>query len=458
MKAKNLQHLYWRAGFGINPNELLFFSKKNRKEVVSYLFKNSSSFTPLQVDTSEFDEFLYTMSKPSKTKLRELIKRSDEKSLEFNVSWINRLIQPKELLREKMTLFWANHFVCQDKNIVFIQHYNNTLREYALGNFGDFLKAISKEASMIKYLNNKQNRKEKPNENFARELLELFTLGTGNYSEKDIKEAARAFTGWNHTKSGSFKLRSDQHDFGYKSFLGFEGDFDGDDIIEIILKQKQCAVFICSKIYKYFVNDEIDSERINEMAELFYQNYDINEVMQFVFLSEWFYENKNIGSKVKSPIELIVGMNKIVPVEFSNDKELYYLQKLLGQILLRPPNVAGWKGGKKWIDSNTIMIRLKLASILLNNAIIALDEKGDYKDTYEVYYKKMNSRKKKIETVPDWKVFEIEFKNTNITDLKDSLILSEINEGTEQLLNQLEIDNKKDYCIQLMSLPEYQMC
>ncbi len=458
MKAKNLQHLYWRAGFGINPNELFQLSKKSKKEVVYELFKKSSSSTPLLVDTSEFDKFLYTMSKPSKTKLRELIKRSDEKSLEFNASWIDRLIQPKELLRERMTLFWANHFVCQDKNIVYIQHYNNTLRKYALGNFGEFLKAISKEASMIKYLNNKQNRKERPNENFARELLELFTLGVGNYSEKDIKEAARAFTGYNHTKSGSFEFRREQHDFGNKSFLGFEGNFDGDDIIEIILKQKQCAVFICSKIYKYFVNDEIDNERVNEMAELFYQNYDINEVMQFVFLSEWFYENKNIGSKIKSPIELIVGMNKIVPVEFNKDRELYYLQKLLGQILLRPPNVAGWKGGKNWIDSNTIMIRLKLPSIVLNNAIIALDEKGDYKDTYEMYYNKMNNRKKKLETIAYWKVFEIEFKNTKITDLKDLLILSELNEGTEQLLNQLEMDNKKDFCIQLMSLPEYQMC
>jgi len=458
MKTKNLQHLYWRTGFGINPIELTQLSKKSRKEVVFELFNKSSSYTPLLIDTSEFDDFLYTMSKPSKARRKELIKRSKVKSLEYNVSWVERLIQPKELLREKMTLFWANHFVCQDKNIVFIQHYNNELRKHALGNFGAFLKAISKEASMINYLNNKQNRKEKPNENFARELLELFTLGTENYSEKDIKEAAKAFTGWNHTRSGSFEFRRNQHDFENKSFLGFEGNFNGDDIIDIILKQKQCAVFICSKIYKYFVNDTIDHQHVNKMAELFYQDYDINKIMQFVFLSDWFYDKKNIGSKIKSPIELIVGINKIVPVQFENNKQLVYLQKLLGQVLLRPPNVAGWKGGKNWIDSNTMMIRLKLASIILNNAIIALDEKGDFKDSYEVYYKKINDRKKRLQTVPNWKLFETEFINTDIKDLKYVLILAEFNEGTDQLLDQLKMDKKKDFCIQLMSLPEYQMC
>lgn len=129
------------------------------------------------------------------------------------------MLNPKELLRERMTLFWANHFVCKDSNIKYVQRYNNTLRTHALGNFRDFVKAVSKEAAMLNYLNGKQNRKQKPNENFARELMELFTLGEGQYSETDIKESARAFTGYNHDFEGNFKFRPFQHDNGIKSFL-----------------------------------------------------------------------------------------------------------------------------------------------------------------------------------------------------------------------------------------------
>ena len=458
MKVKHIQHLYWRAGFGIQPEELVNLSKISKTEIVMNLFKDSSTITSLKIDTSEIDEVIYSMSKVSKSKLRMLLKKSNLKSLELNTAWINRLIQPKELLRERMTLFWANHFVCEDKNIVYIQQYNNTLRKHALGNFGDFIKAISKEASMIKYLNNKQNRKAKPNENFARELLELFTLGNGNYSEKDIKEAAKAFTGYNHTRAGEYQFRKLQHDFEKKEFLDSKGNFDGDDIIDIILKEKQCARFICTKMYKYFVNETLDKEHIEKMTAIFFKDYDIEKLMRFVFLSEWFYDAKNIGSKIKSPIELLVGMHKIVPVTFSDDKGLLYLQKLLGQVLLRPPNVAGWKGGKTWIDSNTIMIRLKLASILLNNAIIALEEKGDFEDSFQMYYDKMKRRNKKLDTTPNWNTFERVFKNTTIEELKDTLILCDLNKGTQQLLNQLETDTKRAYCIQLMSLPEYQLC
>ena len=136
------------------------------------------------------------------------------------------------------------------------------MRENALGNFGDFVKAISKEASMLKYLNNKQNVKQKPNENFGRELLELFTLGIGNYTEKDIKETSRAFTGWNHKIQGEFNMIDKRHDFGLKTFMGESGKFNGDDIIDIILKQKQCARFICTKVYKEFVSYTIDEKRV----------------------------------------------------------------------------------------------------------------------------------------------------------------------------------------------------
>ncbi|QCX40204.1 DUF1800 domain-containing protein [Aureibaculum algae] len=458
MKAKHIQHLFWRAGFGINPEALEIHSKKNRKKVVAELFENSVSSNPLLIDTSELVSTYLNMDKSDKLAKQKLAKENRKKQLEFNSAWLKRLMTSKQMLREKMTLFWANHFVCQDNNIVYIQKYNNTLRKHALGNLNDFVKAISKETAMIRYLNTKQNRKSKPNENFARELLELFTLGTGNYTETDIKEAARAFTGYNHNLKGAFNFNKKQHDFKSKTFLGETGNFDGDAVIDIVLKQKACATFICEKIYRNFVNEIPNSEHINQMAQVFYPRYDIENLMQFIFNSDWFYEEINIGCLIKSPVELMVGMHNVVPFEFQNPKNAYYIQKLLNQVLLRPPNVAGWKGGRSWIDSNTILIRLKLPSILLNNAIIALEEKGEFEDSYQKYYAKMNTRKKRIKTIVDWNMLDKHFETINISAMKDLLLVSPINKGTEDLLHHLTMDNKQEVCVQLMSLPEYQLC
>ncbi|MBJ2174934.1 DUF1800 domain-containing protein [Aureibaculum sp. A20] len=458
MKAKHIQHLFWRAGFGITPAALEIHSKKNRKKIVAEFFENSKKSTPLTVDTSELISTFLNMDKTDKLAKQKLAEANRQKQFELNSAWLLRLTNSKEILREKMTLFWANHFVCQDNNTIYIEQFNNTLRKHALGNLNDFVKAISKETAMIRYLNTKQNRKLKPNENFARELLELFTLGTGNYTETDIKEAASAFTGYNHNLKGAFHFNKKQHDFKSKTFLGETGNFNGDAIIDIILKQKDCATFICKKIYQNFVNDTPNSEHVNQMAELFYPKYDIGELMQFVFNSDWFYEDNNIGCLIKSPVELMIGMYNVVPFEFHDSKSPYYIQKLLNQVLLRPPNVAGWKGGKTWIDSNTILIRLKLPSVLLNNAIIALEEKGEFEDSYQKYYANVSKRKKAIKTTVDWNTFDKNFKKISISEMKDFLLVSPLNTGTRDLLHQLTMDNKQEVCVQLMSLPEYQLC
>ncbi len=390
MNTQHLQHLYLRAGFGIGYNKLSRLKSLSKTAVVSNLFSEKDSVLPLEIELSELKkQYLehFKNGKPllDKKSLMALQKMSREKIQELNIAWINRLNNPQSVLTEKMTLFWANVFVCRDTNIFHIQHYNNTLRQHALGDFRQFVKAIAKEASMSKYLNNKQNIKQSPNENFARELMELFTLGIGHYSEHDIKEAARAFTGWANKLNGDFYVRVRQHDFGEKTFMGKTGNFDGDAIIDIILKQKQCARFICAKIYRYFINPEINTDRLEELTSIFYKNYNIEELMRYVFNSDWFYQEENIGAKIKSPIELLVGMHQIIPFEFQKPKQLLYLQKLMGQILLNPPNVAGWKGDKNWIDSNTLMLRLKLPSILLNNAVINLQEKGEFEDSFDAY-------------------------------------------------------------------------
>ncbi|QHI38732.1 hypothetical protein IMCC3317_41260 [Kordia antarctica] len=457
MTLQEIVHIYYRVGFGISYAEATILQKESKETIVNELFNASREVKPLAIDISELTAKVKNLNMKDRKKLRSLIKDSTKKVHELNIAWIYKLGNTEQLLREKMTLFWANHFVCQDNNILHIQHYNNTLRKHALGNFKDFVIAISKEASMIKYLNTKQNKKAKPNENFARELMELFTLGRDNYSEKDIKESARAFTGWNHDFMGNFRLRRFQHDTEEKTFFGETGNFDGEDIIDIILKQKQCAKYICEKIYRYFVNDTIDDSRVSEMTTIFFKDYDIENLMRFVLLSDWFYDEKNIGTKIKSPIEFLVGVHRIVPMQFEKPRELIYLQKLLGQHLLFPPNVAGWKGGRNWINPNTMMLRLNLPSVLLANGPISLDEKGEFEDDFQRFNNKRN-KQRKLKVLPDWETFHSQQKDVTLKQLQQTIIVSPLNSGTAAYLEKLETQDLKKYSIQLMSLPEYQLC
>jgi uncharacterized protein (DUF1800 family) len=309
---------------------------------------------------------------------------------------------------------------------------------------------------MIKFLNLNQNIKSSPNENFARELLELFTLGEGNYTEMDIKACSRAFTGYAHAFNGDFRFRKRQHDYGKKRFFEKEGFFNGDDIIDIILEQKQCAKFICEKIYRYFVNTRLNVDHIKDMVRVFYGNYDIEKLMRYVFSSEWFYKYGNIGSKIKSPIELIVGIQRIIPVYFAKDNELLRLQVLLDQQLLNPPNVAGWKGGTSWITTNSLMLRIKLPSMLLEKESYSYQYRGNPRNLRVVTVK--NEYQEKLTVYVDWKAYKQSVKKVSLEMLKDTLILCEINQGTKDYINQLRRRANRKNLVNLMSLPEYQMC
>ena len=443
MKTKQLQHLFLRAGFGITPQLVNDLSKKNKKKVVDFLF-STTTFQPLEIDLSELSIYTQEYQK-NKTFSMEFQRKSNEKIREYNKIWIERLANSDTLLREKMTLFWANHFVCKNQNIYFVQQYNNTLRKNALGNFGDFVKEISKEPAMLNYLNSRQNRKKQPNENFARELMELFTLGVGNYSENDVKESARAFTGYSYNFDGAFTIAKYHHDDDLKTFFDETGNFSGDDIINIILKQEQCARFICEKIYGFFVNDQVNEKHVDELTAVFYEDYNIEKLMKFLFLKDWFYDAENIGTKIKSPIELLVGMQKMVPFSFQNTKDVQKIQRLLGQVLLDPPNVAGWKGGRNWIDSNTIILRLKLPSILLSNAEISIKEKGEFEDSFDKYHASNKNQKDFAKVTVDWDFFEDSFKNISFDQMKSLFLITAPNEGTETYLDHLSKSSKKNF-------------
>ena len=450
MELQDIYHLYRRAAFGIHPSEAKRLTSFSREEVVDKLIEASDDVTPLTVDLSEFNEFFAGDFQGKLKEFRRLIRKNAGKHLEYNAAWLERISSSKEALNERLTLFWSNHFVVRDQVLYYSVQYRNMLRSHALGDFRDFTKAIGKAPSMMKYLNTNRNKKGNPNENYARELLELFTLGEGNYTEADIKEAARAFTGWGSRMDGSFILNKKRHDYSTKNFMGWKGELDGDDIVNIICKQKACATFICTKLYRYFVNSDVNPEHVEELADVFYKDYDIKKLMRYLLTADWFYDAENKGNKIKSPIDLLSSIYRVVPFKFEDHKQQLFVQRLLGQSLLEPPNVAGWPGGRSWINSHSLMIRLKLASVFLGNGMIPSEALQ-----YQVAQGRTFGDRFKISK--SWNSFDREYNDLNFEELAQAICAPEIKGGTAQMFKQLEGFSKREMSTQLMSLPEFQL-
>jgi uncharacterized protein (DUF1800 family) len=301
--------------------------------------------------------------------------------ISMSTAWMDKMATSPGQLREKVALFWHGHFACRTRRPDDSLALLNTIREKALGKFPDLLLAVSQEPAMLQFLNNQQNRKEHPNENFAREVMELFTLGRGNYTETDVKEAARAFTGWGFDGQSRFVFRERQHDAGAKTLLGQTGNWGGEDALRIIMQQPAAATFIVTKMYRFFVNDVPDPAHIAPLATAFRQSgYDVSELLTRMFSADWFYAPANMGSLIKSPVALVAGLRRTLNLQVDNDKQLLGYQKALGQTLFMPPNVAGWPGGRAWIDSSSLLLRLQLPSILFKNAEFAVRLKDDEND------------------------------------------------------------------------------
>jgi len=261
-----------------------------------------------------------------------------------------------------MTLFWHNHFVSGQQKVklaVLMYRQNVTLRANALGSFGDLLHAIARDPAMVIYLDNAQNRKGTPNENFAREVMELFTLGEGNYSEQDIKEAARAFTGWSlDRETGQFMFRRFIHDYGAKTVLGKSGNLDGDDVLDILLSRPETAQFVTRKLWREFVSPDPDEAEVKRIAARFRDSrYDIKVALQALLTSESFYAAENRGVLVKSPVDLVVGTMRQFGMQPGQPVPFAVAAAGMGQNLFSPPNVKGWPGGEAWINASTLLAR-----------------------------------------------------------------------------------------------------
>ena len=457
MTISNLQknkHLLLRAGFGANLSQIKNLDQVSLTEIWKKLATNDP-LIPIQLKEAGPDFDYQQLSKMDAEMKKEIQKKNRRSNLEINLKFLNQMVHSEDQLREKMAFFWHGHFATRVVNSRFNLQLLNTIREKSLGNFGDLLKAVSQSPAMLQFLNNQQNKKGHPNENFAREVMELFTLGRGNYTEKDVQEGARAFTGWSFLPDGSFFERPRQHDFGPKTFLGKTGNFDGNDALNIILEQKGTAKFIVTKIYKFFVNEKINTGIIEHLSDQFYDSkYDIKKLMTEIFTSKWFYNEENIGTKIKSPIELMAGIMRTLPMQLEKPENLIVYQKLLGQMLLYPPNVAGWPSGNSWIDSSTLMLRLQIPQIWSGLRPLELEAKTD--DDVEMGLKNNQMRNKGFKNpniIIDWNLVESTFKNKSISDY-----LLQTKSSNEKIIDQFSDSSLKLKIINVMSTPEFQLC
>lgn len=451
------KHLLWRAGFGVGINQIDDLKNKNIKTLLNELFKEES-FSEITYDTPDpVSAADYMNSTAPAEKKKEMQRINREQNNELNLNFLNSIVNSKEQMREKMAFFWHGHFASRVLNPRFNKQLLNTIRKNALGNFKDLLFEVSQSPAMLNFLNNQQNKKDHPNENFAREVMELFTMGRGNYTEKDVREGARAFTGWSYDKEGNFKERKNLHDEGSKTFLGKTGNFDGSDVLNMILEQKATAQFITTKIYKFFVNERPDQEIINKLSVNFYHSgYDIKKLMTEIFSSTWFYDQKNIGNRIKSPVELMAGIMRILPMHIQNPENLIVYQKLLGQMLLYPPNVAGWPNGKSWIDSSTLMLRLQVPQIWSGLRPLEYSPRQD--DDIDMGMKSretaLNKSFKNPNITIDWDRIEKLFAHKNCEDYllqnTQSLDMNSVKNFSDRSI--------KMNVINLMSTPEYQLC
>lgn len=459
---QQIKHLYWRAGFGLSP---LVWEKRRHwsiPQAVDQLFaeaeRDQSIRQAIDAATSTREELTAMAEMP-----REERKKQARKKITANISdWVQLMAdESSSSLKHRMMVFWHGHFACRILVPQLALQQLKVLEAHALGNFRDLVLGIARDPAMIRYLNNQQNRKQTPNENFARELMELFTIGRGHYTETDVKEAARAFTGWSSNLQGEFVFRRFQHDFGRKTFMGQTGTFGGEEIIDIILAKKETAVFLTRKIYRHFVNDKVDESRVQQLAEAFYRSdYDIGRLMRTIFTSDWFYAPENTGNQIKSPVVLLAGMLRSLPTEFRESRSLLVVQKALGQLLFDPPNVAGWPGGQSWIDNSTLLLRLNLPVFWLEAGEADLRSK----DSLESAQK--GNRLRKLDARIDFSQLENWLEGEDpvpaARKLADYLIVRPV-----QLPAMLEKeltrqgDTKRTLPMMLagvMSLPEYQLC
>lgn len=360
-------HLMRRAAFGAPASVLEKRAEKGYEAIVEDLI-NVDKFARLEEDLLE----------------RFYIQHADEEATRWTAArWMYRMINSERPLEEKVALMWhgvfATGYAKVTNNPMMRAHYE-MMRDHGMGNFQTLLVHLARDPAMIYWLDQQMNHAEAANENFGRELLELFSMGRGNYSEDDVKACARAFTGWTKAQTipryptgffnSEFIYIEEDHDDGEKTFLGETGNFNGEDIIEIIVRHAATAQFVASEMYSFFVSDDPDQDAIDQIAQVYTDSkYEISDVLRFLFNADFFKEA--MFKSVKSPAEVVAG-TAILAGRHTGSYEfgLTDMTKkttIMGQELLNPPTVEGWHTGREWIDSSYLVERVNFASEVMGD-------------------------------------------------------------------------------------------
>lgn len=362
--TQGARQLLTRAGFAPNDAEVATYSALTHKAGVDRLLTGVRTTTVTPAPAWIDERFvapreLRAMSDDARRAERQ---KQVRMGLDLRGWWLREMVATPSPLTERMTLFWHNHFVSAQPKVRYTQlmyRQNLLLRRHALGRFDELLHAVAKDPAMLIYLDSATNRRGSPNENFAREVMELFTLGEGKYSEDDIKQAARAFTGWSiDLDTGDYLFRRLLHDGGEKSVFGRTGNFDGDAVLDVILAQPASAEFIVRKLWREFVSPQADEARVKTIAAQFRASgWDIAQPVRALLLQPEVVRRDEDNALVKSPAELVVGLVRQSGGELTQPVAAAVALAGMGQNLFSPPNVRGWPGGDAWINTHTLLAR-----------------------------------------------------------------------------------------------------
>jgi uncharacterized protein (DUF1800 family) len=350
---RDAAHLLRRAGFGGTPDQIEALAQRDAMAAVDTLLHPT-------VAEADFTDY------PDPVALFDVKTRNATAQ-----NWyLDRLLRTQHPLVEKMVLFWHGHFATSINKVPpnLMVGQIDLFRSYALGNFRSLLLAVSKDPAMLVWLDNRYNVKAHPNENYAREVMELFALGLGNYTEDDIKNAARAFTGWTIDKNQAFLFKPAAHDDDEKTVLGRTGKFTGDDVVNIIVQQPAHSRFLARKLLEFFVYSDPEPELVEAVAQTYVlSGNDIAKTVGTILRSNVFYSQRAYRALPKSPIEFVIGLQRFMDVKAVPKDTIYWLQRM-GQIPLAPPSVKGWDGGPTWINTATLLARFNYVNRIVKTS------------------------------------------------------------------------------------------
>jgi uncharacterized protein (DUF1800 family) len=470
-------HLLNRAGFGGRPAEIEAAVKlghtKTVERLINFESEPEASANPdwAKADPEKFKRLReYRDAEPEKRKEMQRMEQREqrERLVELRQWWLQRMASGRRPLQEKLTLCWHGHFATSAqkvKDTYLMWRQNDIFRRNAAGNWLVMLEQVSKDPAMLLWLDQAQSRKQHPNENFAREVMELFALGEGNYTERDVTEAARAFTGWSYERGAQeFTFRPPAHDPGTKYILGQAGNFKGEDVLRMIANQPQSARFISAKLWRFFAEDNPPPAIVNILAgQLQASKLELRPLLRTMFMSEAFYAPTIIRNQVKSPTQWLISSVRLLERELPPPQIAMNSMRTLGQELFTPPNVKGWDGGLAWITTNNLLSRYNMSAYLVMGENPMLPRPGKGKkpvrrerrfrpgvatDVMNIFSEEERSTKPKLVAALERRFIQGPLKDRQRKALVDYLDgLGSLDE--EDILHAVRL---------VMSTPEFQLC